>query len=45
VPEADVRAAFAEGWRVDSLEPVRYEILGHDAGADAWLLSATRNPV
>lgn len=42
LPESELRAAFADNWRVDSLEPVRYETLAHDDGAAAWLLSATK---
>lgn len=42
LPQTELRTAFADGWHVDSLEPVRYETLAHDDGAAAWLLSATR---
>lgn len=40
--EAELRAAFAGGWRIDSLEPATIEITMDPAGVRAWLLAATR---
>ena len=37
-----LRAAFAGGWRIDSLEPATLEIITDPAGVRAWLLTATR---
>ena len=37
-----LRAAFAEGWRIDSLEPATIEIITDPAGVRAWLLTGTR---
>jgi 2-polyprenyl-3-methyl-5-hydroxy-6-metoxy-1,4-benzoquinol methylase len=35
--QAGIRAAFAEGWKVDSIEPERFATRIHDDGARAWL--------
>src|SRR5205807_1374688 len=40
--EAELRAAFAEGWRVVSLEPAKFESNVHEGGAEAWLMEAAR---
>jgi SAM-dependent methyltransferase len=40
VSEAEIRAAFADGWRIDSLEPATVEVTG--GGAKAWLASISR---
>ena len=37
VSESELRAAFAEGWRVRSLEAARFESTMHPGGARAWL--------
>ncbi len=37
-----LRAAFADGGRIDSLEPATIEIITDPAGVRAWLLTATR---
>ena len=37
-----LRAAFTDGWRIDSLEPATIEITMDPAGVRAWLLTATR---
>ncbi len=36
------RAAFAEGWRVDSIEPVMIDSAEQRAAAHAWLAAITR---
>jgi cyclopropane fatty-acyl-phospholipid synthase-like methyltransferase len=42
VSQAEIRATFTDGWRVDSIEPSKIEITIDPAGAHAWLVSATR---
>ena len=42
LPEAELRASFADGWRIDSLEPTTIEITLDPAGAQAWLAAMTR---
>lgn len=42
VSQAELRATFAEGWRVDSILSTRIESHIYPGGANAWLLSATR---
>jgi cyclopropane fatty-acyl-phospholipid synthase-like methyltransferase len=42
VSQAEIRASFTDGWRVDSIEPSKIEVTIDPAGAHAWLLSATR---
>jgi cyclopropane fatty-acyl-phospholipid synthase-like methyltransferase len=42
VTQAEIRTSFADGWRVDSIEPSKLEITIDPAGAQAWLVSATR---
>jgi cyclopropane fatty-acyl-phospholipid synthase-like methyltransferase len=39
---AEITAAFAHGWRVDSLEPSTLEVSTEPDGIRAWLLTATR---
>ncbi len=40
--QAELRAAFADGWRVDAGEAARLESHTWPGGAHAWLLTATR---
>jgi SAM-dependent methyltransferase len=42
VSEEEIRASFATGWRIDTLEPATIEITLDPAGARGWLVSATR---
>jgi SAM-dependent methyltransferase len=42
VTEGEIRASFSAGWRVDSIEPSKIEVTIDPAGAQAWLVSATR---
>jgi SAM-dependent methyltransferase len=42
ITEAELRANFADGWRIDSLEPTIIEITLDPAGAQAWVASMTR---
>jgi cyclopropane fatty-acyl-phospholipid synthase-like methyltransferase len=38
----EIAASFADGWRLDSIEPATIEITTDPAGVRAWLVSATR---
>jgi cyclopropane fatty-acyl-phospholipid synthase-like methyltransferase len=40
---AEITAAFADGWRLDSIEPATIEITIDPAGIRAWSVAATRN--
>lgn len=42
VSQDDIHAAFAHGWRVDSIEPATIEITTDPEGIRAWLVTATR---
>lgn len=42
VTEGEIRASFAEGWRVDSIEPATLEILKETPHVLAWLARITR---
>jgi SAM-dependent methyltransferase len=42
VSEAELRASFADGWRIDSLEPTTIDVTIDPAGARAWLAQMTR---
>jgi hypothetical protein len=42
IAEAELRENFADGWRIDSLEPAVIEITIDPAGAQAWLAAMTR---
>lgn len=42
VTEAELREAFARGWRIDEIAAARYEHCGEKGFAEAWLLRATR---
>ena len=43
ITQQEVRASFAEGWFVDSIEPAVIEINIDPAGAQAWYVTATRS--
>lgn len=43
VSQAELRLAFASGWRVDVIEPERFDILIDPDGARAWLATFTRS--
>jgi SAM-dependent methyltransferase len=45
VTEAELRASFADGWRIDSIEPAILEITISPDGAQAWLASFTRQGI
>jgi hypothetical protein len=42
ITEIEIRASFADGWTVDSVEPTVLDLTIDPAGARAWLLAATR---
>ena len=42
VSEAELRASFATGWRVDSIEPSVLEVTLNPEGAQSWLATFTR---
>ena len=42
VREDELRAAFADGWRVESIEAVQFETVLDPPIAQAWLMIATR---
>jgi 2-polyprenyl-3-methyl-5-hydroxy-6-metoxy-1,4-benzoquinol methylase len=42
VSQAEIRDAFAEGWRVDSIEPAVIETTIEDRDPKAWLTALTR---
>jgi SAM-dependent methyltransferase len=42
VTEAEIRAAFHDGWKVDAIEPRTLAITIDPGGAQAWLVVATR---
>ena len=42
VSRDDIRAAFADGWRVDSIEPAVIDTTVHPSGARGWLAALTR---
>jgi cyclopropane fatty-acyl-phospholipid synthase-like methyltransferase len=42
VTQAEIRASFADGWRVDAIEPARFDITIDPNGAQAWLARITR---
>ncbi len=42
ITEAELRENFADGWRIDSLEPTVIDITLDPAGAQAWLAALTR---
>jgi cyclopropane fatty-acyl-phospholipid synthase-like methyltransferase len=42
VTQAEIRASFRDGWRVDSIEPTRFDVTVDPDGALAWLATITR---
>jgi SAM-dependent methyltransferase/DNA-binding MarR family transcriptional regulator len=42
VTEDEIRASFADGWRVDAIEPARIDINTDPDGALAWRVALTR---
>jgi cyclopropane fatty-acyl-phospholipid synthase-like methyltransferase len=42
VTQDEIRVSFADGWRVDSIEPAQIVITIDPGGAQAWLASLTR---
>ena len=42
VSQAEIRASFGDGWRVESIEPATFETSVLPVGAAAWLASITR---
>ncbi|MDQ6726647.1 MAG: class I SAM-dependent methyltransferase [Actinomycetota bacterium] len=40
--QAQIRAAFASGWRVDSIEPATIDVTNDPDGIAAWLVTLTR---
>ena len=40
--QADIRASFTHGWRVDAIEPALIEMYQNPVGAQSWLASLTR---
>jgi cyclopropane fatty-acyl-phospholipid synthase-like methyltransferase len=42
VTKDEIRASFADGWRVDSIEPARFDVTHRPDGALAWLATITR---
>jgi hypothetical protein len=42
VSRAELRAAFADGWSIKSIEPAMFAVTIDDNGADAWLATIER---
>ena len=42
VHQEDLRASFAEGWKIESIEPAVFDINIETGTARAWLMTATR---
>jgi hypothetical protein len=42
VTQDEIRASFAEGWQIDSIEPATLEITFDPNGVLAWLTAITR---
>jgi cyclopropane fatty-acyl-phospholipid synthase-like methyltransferase len=42
VSEAEIRAAFADGWSIRSIEPATFAVTIDDNGAQAWLATIER---
>ena len=42
VSEAELRAAFADGWSIGSIEPVKFAVTIDPNGAQAWLATIER---
>ena len=43
VTEQEIRDSFAEGWRIDAVEPARLHVNFDPEGARAWRASTSRN--
>jgi SAM-dependent methyltransferase len=43
VSRDEITDAFADGWRIDSIDPATIEILTDPAGVRAWQVAVTRN--
>jgi cyclopropane fatty-acyl-phospholipid synthase-like methyltransferase len=43
VTEREIRDSFAEGWRIDAIEPSRLQVTFDPEGAHAWRVSMTRS--
>jgi len=42
ITQAEIRSSFADGWRVDSIEPVQFDVLNEAGKVEAWLARITR---
>jgi cyclopropane fatty-acyl-phospholipid synthase-like methyltransferase len=42
VSQAELRAAFVEGWSIESIEPAKFAVTIDDNGAEAWLATIER---
>ena len=42
VTRSEITAAFADGWRIDAIEPARIEVTIDADGIRAWLVTAIR---
>jgi SAM-dependent methyltransferase len=42
VTQDEIRSSFRDGWRVDSIEPAKFDITIHPDGALAWMATITR---
>jgi len=42
ITQDEIRAAFADGWRVDSIEPVMMDSAVQRGAVHAWLAAITR---
>ena len=42
VTQEEIRVSFADGWRVDSIEPATIDITTDPEGVRAWLTALTR---
>jgi hypothetical protein len=42
ITQDEIRTAFADGWRVDSIEPVMIDSAVQRGAARAWLAAITR---
>ena len=40
--EAEIRAAFGEGWHIEAIEPARMETTLPERAIEAWLATITR---
>ena len=42
ITQAEIRASFADGWRVDAIKPVRLDVVFEPGSVAAWIASLTR---